>query len=77
VPWISSSSSSIQNNPTSNPKKKSSTKSSPDTSEVSPNSYIHVSGPIGMKDLIIGMVNIVESFFLIDKYFLIRPESIN
>ena len=75
VSLISSSSSSNQNTPTSVPSslsssnsssvKKSSTKSSPDTSEVSHFSSIHVSSPVEKKDLVIGMVNIAESFCLI------------
>ena len=84
VPSISSSSSSNQNTPTSIPSKssisssakKSSTKSSPDTSEVSPFSSIHVESPVEKKDLMIGMVNIAESFCLIGSYFPIRSESI-
>jgi len=83
-PSISSFSSSNQNTPTriakkssnSSSVKKSSTKSSPDTSEVSPFSSIHVEGPVEKKDLMIGMVNIFESYRLIGLYFLIRPESI-
>ena len=75
VSLISSSSSSNQNTPTSVPSslsssnsysvKKSSTKSSPDISEGSHFSSIHVSGPVEKKDLVIGMVNIAESFCLI------------
>ena len=73
VSLISSSSSSNQNTPTSVPSsssnsssvKKSSTKSSPDTSEGSHFSSIHVAGPVEKKDLMIGMVNIVEPFCLI------------
>ena len=75
VPSISSSSSSNQNTPTSIPLsssssnsssvKKSSTKSSPDISEGSHFSSIHVSSPVEKKDLAIGMVNIAESFCLI------------
>jgi len=84
VPSISSSSASNQNTPTSIPSnssnsssvKKSSNKSSLDTIEVSPFSSIHVSGPVEKKDLMMGMVNIAESFCLIGQYFLISQESI-
>jgi len=73
LPSISSSISSNKNDPTRVPSsssnsssvKKSSNKSSPDTSVVLPFSSIHVSGPERIKDLMIGMVNIVESFCVI------------